>query len=181
MDGPTRAPAHEVLRGVVPRERIDDALRLLHADLLQRGASAAELGEWLWGMHWFPHLKHDPAIAALADTLPAAWRAGEMADPQILLQFPHDPGQPEPEISYHVDQEPDWAGGRRYARIVGVPLSRWSADNGGLLVRGADGAPVPVELEPGDAVMMTPDLPHSGGINRTGEIRYGVYFRWLGG
>jgi hypothetical protein len=27
--------------------------------------------------------------------------------------------------------------------------------------------------------MMTPDLPHSGGINRSGRLRYGVYFRWL--
>jgi hypothetical protein len=29
-------------------------------------------------------------------------------------------------------------------------------------------------------VMMSPDLPHSGGVNRTGAIRYGVYFRFLG-
>jgi ectoine hydroxylase-related dioxygenase (phytanoyl-CoA dioxygenase family) len=36
-----------------------------------------------------------------------------------------------------------------------------------------------VELDPGDAVAMTPDLEHSGGINRTGSLRYGVYFRWL--
>jgi hypothetical protein len=27
--------------------------------------------------------------------------------------------------------------------------------------------------------MMTPDLPHSGGLNRVGTVRYGVYFRWL--
>ena len=37
-----------------------------------------------------------------------------------------------------------------------------------------------VELDPGDAVMMSPAVWHSGGINRTGSIRYGVYFRWLG-
>lgn len=181
MDGPTRATPHEVRRAVIPRDRVDDALRLLHGDLLERGASAAELGEWLWGMHWFPHLKHHTAILALEQALPAAWRAGELADPQILLQFPHDPAHPEPEISFHLDQEPEWAGDRRYLRIVGVPLSSWSAGNGGLLVRGDDGAPVPVELQPGDAVMLPPDLPHSGGINRTGQIRYGVYFRWLGG
>jgi hypothetical protein len=28
-------------------------------------------------------------------------------------------------------------------------------------------------------VMMTLDLEHSGDINRTGSLRYGVYFRWL--
>jgi ectoine hydroxylase-related dioxygenase (phytanoyl-CoA dioxygenase family) len=38
-----------------------------------------------------------------------------------------------------------------------------------------------VELDAGDAVLLPPDLPHSGGVNRTGSIRYGVYFRWLEG
>jgi hypothetical protein len=127
-------------------------------------------------MHWFPHLRHRPEILALSETLPGAWQAGSVCDPQILLQFPHT--GPEPEITFHVDREPDWAEGRRYLRIVGVPLSSWSANNGGLIVNGSEG-PAPVELEPGDAVMMTPDLEHSGGINRTGALRYGVYFRWL--
>ena len=27
--------------------------------------------------------------------------------------------------------------------------------------------------------MLTPDLPHFGGQNRTGTVRYGVCFRWL--
>jgi hypothetical protein len=27
--------------------------------------------------------------------------------------------------------------------------------------------------------MMSPDLPHSGGVNHSGALRYGVYFRWL--
>jgi len=35
--------AYEVARGVVPQEKIDDVLRLLHLDLLERGASAAEM------------------------------------------------------------------------------------------------------------------------------------------
>jgi ectoine hydroxylase-related dioxygenase (phytanoyl-CoA dioxygenase family) len=35
-----------------------------------------------------------------------------------------------------------------------------------------------VVLEPGEAVM-TPELEHSGGVNKTGAIRYGVYFRVL--
>jgi ectoine hydroxylase-related dioxygenase (phytanoyl-CoA dioxygenase family) len=45
-------------------------------------------------------------------------------------------------------------------------------------VRPADET-IAVELDPGDAVMMTPDLPHSGGVNHTGGVRYGVYFRWV--
>jgi hypothetical protein len=172
----THRGCFEVACGIVPRAAVDDALRLLHVDLLERGATPDELGEWLWGAHWFPHLKHRDEIVALSSELPDEWRTGTICDPQILLQFPHS--GPEPEISYHVDQEPDWAGGRRYLRIVGIPLSPWRRDNGGLLVAGTDG-PLPVELDPGDAVMMSPDLPHSGGVNLTGGIRYGVYFRWL--
>jgi hypothetical protein len=167
---------YEVRRGVVAPERIDDALRALHLDLLARGASAEEMSSWLWGAHWFPHLTYSEPILALADALPADWRTGERCDPQILLQFPHT--GPEPEITFHVDQEPAWARGRCYRRIVGVALSRWHSDNGGLIVRAGDEV-TSIELEPGDAVAMAPDLPHSGGINRTGSIRYGVYFRWL--
>src|ERR1700710_2724800 len=173
-EGATRPP--QIRRGIVPTAFVDDALRLLHVDLLRRGASAAELGEWLWGAHWFPHLRDAPEIAALADSLPAAWRSGARCDPQILLQFPHV--GPLPDVTFHLDQEPDWAGLRRYRRIVGVPLTPWRSENGGLIVKSPTG-PEDVELDPGDAVMMSPQLLHSGGINRTGAIRYGVYFRWL--
>jgi ectoine hydroxylase-related dioxygenase (phytanoyl-CoA dioxygenase family) len=38
---------------------------------------------------------------------------------------------------------------------------------------------VAMELDPGDAVMMDPGVLHTGGVNTTGSIRYGVYFRWL--
>ena len=168
--------SYSVARGVVPLDRVDDALRVLHLDLLERGAPAQELSEWLWGAHWFPHLNHHEAILALAEALPEDWRTGEICDPQILLQFPHV--GPAPEITFHLDQEPGWAAGRPYERIVGIPLSSWRRDNGGLLVKPADEIEA-VELDPGDAVMMTPDLPHSGGVNRTGSLRYGVYFRWL--
>jgi Phytanoyl-CoA dioxygenase (PhyH) len=170
-------PAYEVVRGAVPRERVDAALRLLHADMLRRGIDAKELGEWLWAMHWFPHLRFEDAISALGEALPPRWQEGTRCEPQILLQFPHV-GETEPDISFHVDQEPEWAQGRRYVRIVGIALSDWTTDNGGLVVQTEQGVE-PVELAAGDAVMMTPDLPHSGGVNRTGQIRYGVYFRFL--
>lgn len=163
-------------RGVVPRQLVDDVLRLLHLDLLEQGHSAQTMGEWLWGMHWFPHLNRRDEILAVERALPAAWRSGTLCDPQILLQFPHV--GPEPEISFHTDEEPPWADGRRYVRIVGVPLTPWHRENGGLLVREGDEA-VALELDPTDAVMLTPDLQHSGGVNRTGLPRYGIYFRWL--
>ncbi|MFL5860955.1 MAG: hypothetical protein ACJ780_09280 [Solirubrobacteraceae bacterium] len=167
---------YEIRHQVIEQRLIDDALRILHLDLLSRGATAEQLGEWLWGAHWFPHLNYAPEILALGDALPGDWRTGERCDPQILLQFPHV--GPVPLVTFHLDEEPAWAAGKRYRRIVGVPLSRWSEANGGLLVKDG-GAAHPVKLEPGDAVAMTPDLPHSGGINMTGTIRYGVYFRWL--
>lgn len=167
---------YEVRRGVVPVALVDDALRILHLDLLSRGASAQQLSEWLWGAHWFPHLRYEPAIVALADALPEDWQTGTRCDPQILLQFPHS--GPVPEVTFHVDQEPAWAEDRRYRRIVGVPLTRWHRANGGLLVKTGDEVTA-VELEPGDAVAMAPDLLHSGGINTTGSVRYSVYFRWL--
>jgi hypothetical protein len=166
----------QIARGAVPLDLVDDALRLLHVDLLERGAGPAELGQWLWGAHWFPHLIWREEITRLAESLPAEWRTGTMCDPQILLQFPHV--GPVPQVTFHVDVEPDWAEGRRYLRIVGVPLSRWRRENGGLLVE-RENAAAPVELEPGDAVLMAPDLRHSGGVNLTGSVRYGVYFRWL--
>lgn len=172
----TQSPLFEVRKGAVSGELVDDALRLLHLDLLQRGADPAELGEWLWGAHWFPHLRYQDQITALARALPAPWQTGTFCDPQILLQFPHV--GPEPEITFHVDQEPEWAKARRYRRVVGVALSSWRRDNGGLIVQ-PEGEPHGLDLDPGDAVMMSPGLRHSGGLNRTGSIRYGVYFRWL--
>lgn len=170
------AHGYEVARRIVPQRAIDDALRLLHLDLLDQGASAERLGEWLWSLHWFPHLIWRDEITQLAAALPEMWRTGTMCDPQILLQFPHT--GPAPDVTFHVDQEPAWAGERRYSHIVGVALSPWRQDNGGLLVE-AEGRAVPVELDPGDVVVMAPDLPHSGGVNLTGGVRYGVYFRWL--
>lgn len=170
------APGVEVRRGQIPDELVDGALRLLHLDLITRGANADEIGKWLWSVHWFPHLRDDPAIRALAEALPPEWRQGEICEPQILLQFPHS--GPEPQIKYHLDQEPDWAQGRRYSHIVGIALSRWDRDNGGLLIE-TPAEPIAVTLAPGDVVRMEPQVSHSGGINRTGSIRYAVYFRWL--
>jgi ectoine hydroxylase-related dioxygenase (phytanoyl-CoA dioxygenase family) len=175
MQPPAQHATFELARGVVARELVDDVLRLLHVDLLE-GHSAETLSQWLWAMHWFPHLNHRDEVHALARSLPEQWQSGTLCDPQILLQFPHV--GPEPEIAFHTDDEPHWAQGRRYARIVGVPLTPWRRDNGGLLVQ-VDGEAVPVDLDPTDAIMLTPDLPHSGGVNRSGMVRYGVYFRWL--
>jgi hypothetical protein len=167
-----------ILRGAVPGDAVEAALRHLHLDLVQHGLPAETLGEWLWGTHWFPHLKWDEPIVELSRALPEELRDGELCDPQIVLQPPDaDPDQP---LSSHVDREPDWGGGRRYLRIVGIALTPAHAGNGGLHVWPFDtDGPEPVELAAGDAVVMHPDLPHSSGLNGEGGIRYAVYFRFL--
>ena len=80
----------------------------------------------------------------------------------------------------HVDQEPEWADGRPYAHILGVALTPNRRTNGGLVVWPFDGSqPEPVELDPGDVLVMEPRLPHASGLNREGALRYVVYFRFL--
>jgi hypothetical protein len=173
-----RQHGYAVLRGAIPGEVVDGALRHIHRELVRNGLPADTLGSWLWSAHWFPHLRWDPQVVALAWFLPEELRKGEMCDPQILLQPPDDcedrPLEP------HVDQEPAWADGRRYRAIVGVALSAAHERNGGLVVWPFDREePEPLELEPGDTVVMHPRLPHSSGLNREGAIRYAVYFRFL--
>ena len=169
---------YALLRGVVPADAIDTALRHLHLDILRRGLAPETIGPWIWSAHWFPHLKWDPPIVALAEFLPQELRDGELCDPQILLQLPDDcEDQP---LESHVDQEPEWAHGRRYRRIVGVALTAARASNGGLVVWPFDtGEEEALDLAPGDVVVLDPRLPHSSGLNREGAIRYAVYFRYL--
>jgi len=177
MAPPVVERGYSVLRQAVPRPVVDAALRHIHLDVVERGLPADTLGSWLWSAHWFPHLRWDPPVVALAWHLPEELRDGEMCDPQILLQ-PPDNG--ESSVAPHVDEEPGWANGRRYRTIVGVALTPAHAENGGLRVWPFDGdEPEAVELDPGDVLVMHPRLPHSSGLNREGAIRYAVYFRFL--
>ena len=181
---PTRAgadvrPGFEILRAAVPYAAVDGALRRIHQDVLRQGLPSEDVGLWIRTAHWFPHVKWEPEITALADALPEELRSGEMCDPQIVLQLPDV--DEDVELVSHVDAEPEWAQERRYLRIVGIALSPSRASNGGLVAWPLDGGePEPVELEPGDAVIMDPALPHTSGLNREGTIRYAVYFRFLG-
>ena len=168
----------EVLRGEVPPEAIDRVLRHIHLDVVRRGLPQEWLSEWLWNAQWFPHLRWDAEVVALLEHVPERLRDGELCDPQILLQMPDEAS--ELELESHVDREPEWANGRTYRRILGIPLTRNGAENGGLTVWPLGGGePRPVELEPGDVLVMDPQLPHASGLNRTGAIRYCVYFRFL--
>jgi hypothetical protein len=171
-------PGYEILRGVVPPEGVDRVLRRLHLDIVRNGLGAEDVGRWIWAAHWFPHLKWDDEILSVLEYLPDRLRSGEQCDAQILLQPPDE--AEEVELVPHVDAVPDWADGRPYLRIVGVALSPAHERNGGLLVWPFDGeGPVALTLEPGDVVVMDPQLPHTSGLNREGAMRYAVYFRFL--
>jgi hypothetical protein len=169
--------SYELLRGAVPPEAVDAALRHIHLDLASRGLPPEWLAEWLWSAHWFPHLKWDEPIVSLLEHLPARLRTGELCDPQLVLQPPD--ARDDVAVEAHVDREPDWAQGRRYLRIVGIALTRNHGRNGGLVVWPDEDEPETPDLAPGDAIVMGRDLPHTSGFNREGTLRYAVYFRFL--
>lgn len=176
------ALAVEVLPQVVPMAQIDAALRVINMDVRQRGLNPVELKQWNSVACPFPHLRFSSKIAVLYAPVLARLglspeSAGQLCEPQIIYHLPDDvPADYEPWS--HVDQEPDWANGRRYVRIVGVALTDWTTGNGTLRVWDSD-EPRAIVLKAGDAVILRPDVPHSPGVNRSGSIRAGVYFRWL--
>jgi hypothetical protein len=174
----TGTSGYEVMRHALPQEALDRVLRHIHLDIVERGLPQEWLSEWLWNAHWFPHLRWDDEVVALLEQLPADLRSGELCDPQIVGQMPDE--LETVELRSHVDQLPDWSNGRPYLRILGVALTPNTEENGGLTVWPLDGAaPLPVELDAGDVLVMNPRLPHASGLNRTGAIRYCVYFRFL--
>jgi ectoine hydroxylase-related dioxygenase (phytanoyl-CoA dioxygenase family) len=169
-----------VLRRLVPRDAIDVALRHLHADVLTRGLPQEWISDWQWvSKNWFPHLRWDREIVQLSEYLPESLRDGWPCEPQILLAFP-DTGDPW-ELTPHVDAPPEWAGGKGYRSICGVALTPSHARNGGLVVWPFNdgGRPYEATLEPGDVIVMHPQLPHTAGFNATAEIRYAIYFRYV--
>lgn len=173
------ATGYDVLGAAVPQEAVTGVLRHIHRDVATRGLPQEWLAQWLWNAHWFPHLRWDDEVVSLLEHLPPELREGELCDPQIVGQMPDDPEQ-KVDLHSHVDRLPDWANGRPYARILGVALTRNGPENGGLTVWPLDGSePQQVALDPGDVVVMHPQLPHASGSNRTGSIRYCVYFRFL--
>jgi hypothetical protein len=168
-----------ILRRLVPQEAIDIALRHIHTDVMTRGLPQEWISEWEWhSKNWFPHLRWDDEIVKLAGYLPPELRSGWPCPPQILLGFP-DAGERTP-LTPHVDELPEWAQ-KPYASISGVALTPANERNGGLVVWpfSAGGDAAHLDLGAGDVVAMHPQLPHAGGFNSTGEIRYAVYFRYV--
>lgn len=163
------------LRNIIPLELVDKALREIHLDLFEKGISRREIDWWTKQACWFPHLRFSSPILAIRDALPDDLKTGEMCEPQILLTVPETfIGS----LDYHIDEEPPWANGRKYLRIVGVPLTSYTHENGGIVIKTSEGIVNP-ELNAGDVFVMRPDVPHTRGINRSGNIRYSLYFRWI--
>jgi ectoine hydroxylase-related dioxygenase (phytanoyl-CoA dioxygenase family) len=168
--------------GVVSNEVITNAMRLLHLEIVNWGLTKEQIDEWHNNKCWFPTLRYHPAILALIDAVPNEYKVGQMCEPQILFHFPDTAD--EWDFEMHQDKEPEWANGRKYTSIVGVALTPNNEENGGLVVRTVDegefGEDFPTEpMEPGDIIVFDPLLWHRGGLNRTGQIRAMVYFRFL--
>ena len=164
------------------RRQAEDVMREIYLDVATRGLSVREIEEWSKFSCWFPHLRDDATILNLAAYLPDDLRTGTPCEPQIIWALPETYNG---ELWPHIDQEPPWANGRKYSRIVGVALTPWTAENGAprmycvdpeTMVRSHIEVPT---LDVGDVLVMAPKLPHTRGINRSGHLRAGVYFRYL--
>lgn len=178
-------PGYVVLRGLVDPALVESALRRLNLEILRCGLSAEQIEQWKYATFW-PSVRWDDEIVALRgpmeQVIPA--RPDELwGDAQLLLRFPDETS--DWPLRAHTDSLPEWAGTRSYEMIFGVALSRAHAVDGCLTVwcgshRGEEGERVLVELEPGDVVILHPQVGHSSTLNSGGSIRYAVYFRLLG-
>ena len=167
-----------ILRNIIPKDAIDAATRLIYKDLFDYGISSREIVWWRDNACWFPHLRCDFKIMELSDFLPVIYHNNaELCDPQILLAPPAN--QQSYELTSHIDQPPEWAEGRQYKTIVGVPLTPHNRFDGGVHLWDFRGPEITPSLEPGDVLVMHPRLPHCSAPNLRGGVRMVVYFRFL--
>ena len=176
-----------VLRRAVEPAAVAAALRRLNLAIRHHGLTADDIRTCQLAT-FFPHLRWEPEVwgalpPAAAELL--GWTEGDdWGDPQILLRFP-DEEQPwtfEP----HVDLLPPGQEHRSYRGVVGIALTDAGAQDGAACVwpgshRGEPGEMTPVELSAGDALVMHPQLGHTGTLNLGPTIRTAVYFRLLAG
>ena len=176
-----------VLRQAVQPEAVATALRRLNLAIRQHGLSADQIQTCQLAT-FFPHLRWEPEVwGVLPGSVPEllGWREGDdWGDPQILLRFP-DEAQPWT-LEPHVDALPPGQEHRSYRGVVGVALTTATAQDGALCVwpgshRGEAGPMTPVEVDAGDAVVMHPQLGHTGTLNLGPTIRTAIYFRLLAG
>lgn len=176
-----------VLEQAVEPAAVSTALRRLNMAIRHHGLTAEQIAEWQLAT-FFPHLRWEPEIWGVLPPTAAellGWREGDTwGDPQILLRFP-DEEQPwtfEP----HVDALPPGQEHRSYRGVVGVELTDAGPRDGvvGVWARshvGQAGEMTPVPLRAGDALVMHPQLGHTGTLNLGPTIRTAIYFRLLAG
>lgn len=176
-----------VLADAVPAAAVRACRRLLGLAIRHHGLTPEQIAHGQ-AVGFFPHLRWEPAVWDVLPDVAAellGWQQGDdWAEPQLLLRFP-DEQQPWP-LEPHVDAVPPWAHDRRYRGVVGVALTDAGPDDGAVVVwpgshRGAPREPRPVALRAGDAVVLHPELGHSGSLNTGDTIRTAVYFRLLTG
>lgn len=173
-----------IWRCLIPPQLIERALRVLNLEIVRSGLTPDDIVQCARST-FFPHLRWEPDILALRAPVEDVLlpRADEQwADAQLLLRFP-DEAEEWP-LTPHVDEPPPWAGDRPYRAVVGITLSSSMSADGCLTVwpgsqLGQAGGPLPLELGPGDVVVMHPALQHTGTLNTGGNIRYVIYFRLL--
>ena len=178
---------YTVLRSAVEPEAVATALRRINMAIRHHGLTTDEI--WTCQLAtFFPHLRWEPEIWGVLPPMAAellGWQEGdEWGDPQILLRFP-DEDQPW-KFEPHVDSLPPGQEHRSYRGIVGVALTPAGARDGVACVwprshRGEPGEMTPVPLDAGDALVMHPQLGHTGTLNLGATIRTAIYFRLLAG
>jgi hypothetical protein len=165
-----------VRRTVVGLRAVEHLRRRLWLEVVRCGLTVEDMRRFHAEKCWWPSLRNEPEVAALERQLPDDLRDGQLCEPQLLLHFPDEAD--EWPITPHVDVPPPWANGRPYLRIVAVPLTDWHDLNGTVRFWRGDTAS-PVALRPGDVCVFDGTTPHSGGLNRSGDVRVGVYYRYL--
>lgn len=173
---------YSVIENAVNPAAIELAKRLLNLEIVNWGLTKEQFDEWHQNKTWFPTLREHDVIKRLARFIPKElYGDAELCEPQILCHYP-DEAVDWP-VEYHLDQEPEWADGRTYVLIAGVALTDNTEQNGGLRVLPPFASPDhfgdPVELKAGDIVVFQPTLWHRSSLNRSGNVRMMVYFRWL--
>lgn len=174
-----------VLREAVEPGAVRSVVRRLNMAIRHHGLSADEIAEWQQS-GFFPHLRWEPEVwgvlpPAAAELL--GWQEGDQwGDPQILLRFPDE--EQDWVFEPHVDRLPEWAADRHYRGIVGVALTSAGADEGVAAVwpgshREAESPMTPVPLAAGDALVMHPQLGHTGTLNLGPTVRMAIYFRLI--
>lgn len=176
-----------VLRSAVEPDAVTTALRRLNMAIRHHGLTADEIASCQLAT-FFPHLRWEPEIWGVLPQRAAellGWQEGDdWGDPQILLRFPDE--EQSWTFEPHVDALPPGQEHRSYRGVVGVALTSAGAHDGAACVwprshLGEPGEMTPVELEAGDALVMHPQLGHTGTLNLGPTIRTAVYFRLLTG